>query len=694
MRMRFFCGMAWPQVAAIFAAMLLMLGAPPEARAEEPASEPAGVWATIGSSIDAVDQSFADYVVTPLSDVMFFDLWFWDRKAHEQGDVVDGERLVEFRGNLEVWRTVIREATPEVVLNEPRDMQIGEIDVRIEPRSEGLVAMVPEQPIDLELAGVEPYKGEPATPEEAYEAVDTLAPFRIRINRATGRTVPSQLRVTGRMIPPSVGDQIRTEHGLATVIEIDAEGLALAEGLTERTQERPVTVPAVVAWLVLGALFFTFRMSFVNLRMFGHAIAVTMGRYDHEGAEGEISHFQALSSALSATVGLGNIAGVAIAVGVGGPGAVIWMILAGFLGMSSKFVECTLGQMYRIRRDDGSVSGGPMHYLDVGLAERGMATFGKVLAVVFALMCIGGSLGGGNMFQANQSNAAIISVLRDAGMVAEGGEIYVSVVYGLALAGLVGLVILGGIKRIGSAAELIVPFMCGLYVLAGLVVIVANASQIPAAFAAMFESAFSFQAGFGGFMWVLYQGFRRAAFSNEAGVGSASIAHSAATTEYPVREGVVALLEPFIDTIVVCTMTGLVVVVTGAYELDGVSGVEMTQAAFGSVVSWFPLLISVAVVLFAFSTMISWSYYGERCSVWLFGESAKVPYRVFFLIAVFFGANLKLGGVLDFSDLMVLGMAFPNILGALFLTTKVKEALDDYVAKLQSGAFSSHAGAQ
>jgi alanine or glycine:cation symporter, AGCS family len=440
--------------------------------------------------------------------------------------------------------------------------------------------------------------------------------------------------------------------------------------------------PAVVLWLVLGAVFFTLRMQFINVRAFAHALKVTRGDYDDPDDPGEISHFQALSSALSATVGLGNIAGVAIAVSVGGPGAIFWMVVAALLGMSSKFTECTLGQMYRTHGKDGSISGGPMHYLSDGLAELGYTRLGKALAVMFAVMCIGGSFGGGNMFQANQSYAAVaqvVPVLAD-----------YSWLYGVLLAFCVGLVIIGGIKRIGAAASVIVPVMCGVYVLAALWILIVNAAEVPAAFGAIVGQAFSPIAGFGGMLGVIAQGFKRASFSNEAGIGSASIAHSAAATKEPVREGIVALLEPFIDTVCVCTMTGLVVVVTGAYLDKDLNGVEMTAAAFGSVIDWFPVVLSFAVVMFAFSTMISWSYYGEKCAIWLFGEAARMPYKVLFLLFVVFGSVIKLGNVIDFSDMMILGMAVPNLLGAIILSGKVKTALDEYMGKLANGEFPSH----
>lgn len=440
-----------------------------------------------------------------------------------------------------------------------------------------------------------------------------------------------------------------------------------------------IKLPFIVVWLIAGATFFTLRFRFINIRAFRHAWVVTTGHYDDPDDPGEVTHFQALSSALSATVGLGNIAGVAVAVGVGGPGAVFWMIVAGFLGMSSKFTECTLGQMYREVGADGHILGGPMRYLKQGLGERGWPRFGRALSAIFAVMCIGGSFGGGNMFQANQSYAQVAEVLP----FFEGG--WGSLAYGVILSFLVGVVIIGGIRRIGQVAGFIVPFMCGVYLLAGMFIIVTNLEAVGPAFGEIVGQAFTPVAGFGGMLGVLITGFRRAAFSNEAGVGSASIAHSAAATDEPVREGVVALLEPFIDTIIVCTMTGLVVVITGAHEDATEGGVLMTSNAFATVLPWFPKVLSLAVFLFAFSTMISWSYYGERCWTFLFGPELSIVYKVLFLCFVVLGAVLKLGNVIDFSDLMILGMSFPNILGAVILSGKVKEALDDYWARYRSG---------
>ncbi len=443
-------------------------------------------------------------------------------------------------------------------------------------------------------------------------------------------------------------------------------------------------IPIIALWLLLGAVFFTLRMGFINLRGFRHAIDVVRGVYDNPDDEGEVSHFQALASALSATVGLGNIAGVALAVAMGGPGAIFWMIVAGFLGMSSKFVECTLAQVYRSKRPDGRVLGGPMSYLDKGLSERGMKGLGKVLAVMFAILCIGGSFGGGNTFQVSQS----LGILRTQIPVFD----EMPWLYGLVMAVLVGIVILGGIKRIAATAEKIVPLMCGMYVLACLFILVMHVGAIPGAFAQIVGEAFTPEAGFGGAVGVLVTGIRRAVYSNEAGVGSASIAHSAAKTEYPVREGIVALLEPFIDTIVVCTMTGLVIVITGAYQdpnnydvIAASEGAALTARAMGGEISWFPWLLTVAVVLFAYSTMISWSYYGERCFVYLFGDRASTTYKIIYVVFVFLGSIITASNILNFGDLMILSMGFPNILGLVLLSGAVKTRLDSYMADLRGG---------
>lgn len=492
------------------------------------------------------------------------------------------------------------------------------------------------------------------------------------------------------MIGPGAAAAIvaaRPADGFSAIGEIDTiEGVGAWERHLLWANAHTLSIPFIVLWLVFGAVFFTIRYGFISIRGFRHAIGVTRGHFDGPEDEGEVSHFQALSSALSATVGLGNIAGVAVAVGIGGPGAVLWMMIAAFFGMSSKFSECTLGMMYRETDSKGNVSGGPMRYLDKGLAELGLGTLGKVLSIGFAIMCVGGSFGGGNMFQANQATAQIASVVPL--FESSGGKL----AFGIGLALLTGAVIIGGIKRIGRVAELIVPFMCGVYVLAAVAVVVMHAGDIPMAFGKIFSEAFSPMAVGGGVLGVLVVGFQRAAFSNEAGVGSASIAHSAATTNEPVREGVVALLEPFIDTVIVCTMTGLVVVITGTYR-DGVEGVEMTSRAFDTVLPGFKYVLTATVVLFAYSTMISWSYYGERCCTFLFGTSSSMPYRVVFLGFTVLGSILELGNVIAFSDLMILGMAFPNILGMLLLSGKVRARLDDYWSRLKSGSMAKRAPA-
>jgi AGCS family alanine or glycine:cation symporter len=447
-------------------------------------------------------------------------------------------------------------------------------------------------------------------------------------------------------------------------------------------EEGGVVLPLVVLWLILGATFFTLRFRFVNLRAFRHAVDCTRGRYDRPGDRGEISHFQALSAALSATVGLGNIAGVAVAVGLGGPGAVFWMITAGLLGMSSKFAEVTLGQRYRVITARGHVSGGAMHYLRLGLGELGLPRLGAFLSVLFSVLCIGGSFGAGNMFQANQSYAQVASVLP----VFEGR--LGATVFGVILAGLVGIVIIGGIRRIGQVASRLVPFMCGLYLLCGAWILLVNGDRLFHGLAEIVRQAFAPDAAYGGFVGVLVMGFRRASFSNEAGVGSAPIAHSAARTEEPVREGVVALLEPFIDTVVVCAMTGLVIVVTGVYEHpEAGHGIALTSQAFATVFPWFPVLLSITAFLFAYSTLISWSYYGERSWEYLFGERSTILYKLAFLFFTWFGSVSALDRVIEFSDLMLLAMAFPNLIGVVLLSGRVNADLESYLARLRAGQF-------
>ncbi len=460
-----------------------------------------------------------------------------------------------------------------------------------------------------------------------------------------------------------------------------------------------VAMPAVVVWLALGAVFLTLRMGFINFRAFWHAVRVTKGDYDDtddQDTDGEVSHFQALSSALSATVGLGNIGSVAVAVGIGGPGAVFWMVLCGLFGMSSKFTECTLGQMYRKVEKDGHVLGGPMRYLSVGLEELGFGRLGLFLAGLFSVLCIGASFGGGCAFQVSQSRLAVNEAIVRAFQVDAATVNDYRWLYGLVMAALVGIVIVGGIKRIAATAEKIVPLMCGVYVLTAGAIILMNFDKIGDAFAEIFQLAWAKDSIYGGAIGAAMLGIKRAAFSNEAGVGSAAIAHSAARTEYPVREGIVALLEPFIDTVLICTMTGLVIVISGVaidpanqQIVAGKEGAALTSMAFGSAVTWFPYILGVAVLLFAYSTMISWSYYGERCATYLFGHKASLPYRLLFLGAVFLGAVIDAKNVLDFSDLMILSMAIPNLIGLYLLSGKVKQALNAYWASYKAGEFES-----
>ncbi|TDB63778.1 alanine/glycine:cation symporter family protein [Arundinibacter roseus] len=445
--------------------------------------------------------------------------------------------------------------------------------------------------------------------------------------------------------------------------------------------EATTNMPLVIIFLLCSATFFTIYFKFINIRGFGTAIQTVKGTYSDPNDAGEVSHFQALTAAVSGTVGLGNIAGVAIAISLGGPGATFWMILAGLLGMSSKFVECTLGVKYREIGADGKVYGGPMYYLTKGLKEKGQAKLGKVLAVFFAIMCVGGSFGGGNMFQSNQAAKQFLDMTGSTSTSA-------GTIFGLFMAGMVALVIIGGIKRIGAVTEKIVPFMCGIYILASLVVIIVNAANLPATLGKIFGEAFSPIAVAGGFVGVLVQGFRRAAFSNEAGVGSAAIAHSAVKTDFPASEGIVALLEPFIDTVIICTMTAVVVVITGDYDNAGaMGGVEITSQSFATVIPWFPYVLTVTVVMFAFSTMISWSYYGLQAWLFLFGKTKlnDMLYKVLFCIFVVVGAAASLGAVTDFSDAMIFAMSVPNLIGLFFLLPVVKSEAAKYMAYIKSG---------
>jgi AGCS family alanine or glycine:cation symporter len=440
----------------------------------------------------------------------------------------------------------------------------------------------------------------------------------------------------------------------------------------------------VVVWLMFGAVFFTLYMKFVNFRGFMHALSLVRGRYDDPKDRGEVTHFQALATALSGTIGLGNIAGVATAIALGGPGATFWMIVAGFLGMSSKFVECTLGVKYRRISKDGEVSGGPMYYLSDGLKKRGLGKLGRVLAIIFAVLCIGGALGGGNMYQSNQAFSQFKTVWLSVNP--DGNPS--GFIFGLVCALLVGIVIIGGIKKIANVTDKLVPFMCALYIIFALIIIGMNFDRIGEAFASIINGAFNADAAKGGFIGVLIWGFRRASFSNEAGVGSASIAHSASKTERPVSEGLVSILEPFIDTVVICTFTALVIVFTG-YGADpkGLDGAALTNAAFTTHFPWFQWILMMAIFCFAYSTMISWSYYGLKAWGYLFGESRRnhLIFQSLFVCFTVVGSSVGLASVMDFSDSMILGMAFPNIIGLLILAPEVRKDLKEYMSDLKSG---------
>lgn len=492
-----------------------------------------------------------------------------------------------------------------------------------------------------------------------------------------------------------------------------------------------ISVPIVLILLTGGALFFTIRFGFINIRHFKTSIDTISGKHDEfdthvpvnpdgketvsttvegdivdtikiEGQDGEVSHFQALCAGLSGTVGLGNIAGVAVAIAIGGPGATFWLIIGGLLGMSSKFVECTLGVTYRDIEPDGTVHGGPMYYLHKGLKAKGLGGLGKALAVIFAVMCVGASFGGGNAFQSNQVANQVITLFD-----LEGGA--VGVIIGCVLAVLVGIVIIGGIKRIASWAEKIVPLMAVLYVCAALFIIFSHYELIDEAFNVIITSAFSPGALLGGVVGVMIVGFQRAAFSNEAGAGTSPIAHAAVKTKYPASEGFVAMMAPFIDTVIICTMTALVIVffnmesmfvyggTTGNVTLlestggmlagDVIGGVNLTSVAFESAIPHFGIALTIAVILFAFSTLISWSYYGLQSWKYLFGKSkaSDITYKALFLLFIIAGAGATLDAVITFSDAMILALVFPNMIGLLFLFPVVRTEMKKYLSAIKIG---------
>jgi len=439
-------------------------------------------------------------------------------------------------------------------------------------------------------------------------------------------------------------------------------------------------LPIIVLWLILAASFFTLYLGFINVRGFKHAIDIIRGKFSDNSHPGEITHFQALTAAVSGTVGIGNIGAVAVTVSIGGPGAIFWVIIAGILGMTTKFVECTLGVKYRVVNPDGSVSGGPMYYLRDGLAKKGYPKFGKFLGTFFAISIVIGCLGIGNMFQSNQAYVQLVEVT---GGQTESPLLDYGWVVGLVMSVMVGAIIIGGIKSIAKVTEKLVPFMVVLYILGSITVLFINWSLLPSAVAAIFEGAFSTQGVAGGFLGALIIGFQRAVFSNEAGLGSAAIAHSAVKTQSPITEGFVALLEPFIDTVVICTLTGLVIITCFDSQTilnGGLSGIELTSSAFGSRISWSPIPLAIAAFLFAFSTMLAWAYYGTKGWTYVFGEGKvkEMTFHFIFCTFIIIGSSIQLSAVLDFADALIFVMAIPNLLGLYILAPEVKQDLKRY----------------
>ena len=452
-----------------------------------------------------------------------------------------------------------------------------------------------------------------------------------------------------------------------------------------------IEIPLILGWLIAVAIFCTLYFKFINLSGFLLGFRLIRGDYSDPKSSGEVSHFQALATALSGTVGLGNIAGVALAVKLGGAGATFWMIFAGVLGMAAKFCECTLGVKYRQENPDGTVSGGPMYTLSRGIAQEypALAPLGRILGLLFAVFCVGGAIGAGNLFQSNGAMQALVVITGGAehSWFADKGWLF-----GLVLAALVGIVIVGGMKGIARVTDKLVPFMAGIYMLAGFVVLGANYTHLPAAFHAIFQGAFSPEGMAGGVVGVMLVGFRRAAFSNESGIGTAAIAHSAVRTQHPVTEGLVSLWEPFIDTVVICTMTALVIVVTDAVALnEGSNGVALTAAAFGTVVDWFPNVLAVAAFLFAYSTMISYAYYGEKATTYLFGEkrSVALSYKIIFLACTLIGTTMNFERLADFSDAVFFLMAIPNAIGIYLLAPVVKRELKQFLDLIARGEIRS-----
>ncbi len=443
-------------------------------------------------------------------------------------------------------------------------------------------------------------------------------------------------------------------------------------------------LPLIVAWLIAGGLFFTIYLGFINMRGFKHALDLVRGRYTDPSQPGEVTPFQALATALSGTVGIGNMASVAVAISLGGPGATLWMIIAGLLGMSTKFAECTLAVKFRRTHDDGSVSGGPMYYLQRGLALRNLPRLGRALGIFYAAAMVVGCLGIGNMFQSNQAVAIVIDVTGGSNSFFQDK----AWILGLVMAVIVALVIVGGIKSIARTTSKLVPFMAILYIVLALLVLAINFEKLPTAIVQIWQGAFTPEGIGGGLVGVMIIGFRRAVLSNEAGLGSAAIAHSAVRTDEPVTEGFVRLLEPFIDTVVICTMTALVIITTvydPAMASAGISGIELTTRAFASTLSWSPIPLSIAAVLFAFSTIISWSYYGLKAFTYLVGQSrlADMGFKLFYCSFVVLGSSIQLGALIDLSDALVFVVAIPNLLGLYFLAPVIREEMLSYRERLK-----------
>lgn len=490
-----------------------------------------------------------------------------------------------------------------------------------------------------------------------------------------------RLTLVFTIIAASLAPQKATAKGIDAAIDKAVQPLtdALSSFIFYSVKIGNADVPLIVCWLIFAACFFTFYLGFINLRGFKHAIDIVRGKFDDPHHKGEISHFQALTAAVSGTVGIGNIGAVAVTVSLGGPGAIFWLAMAGFVGMTTKFVECTLGVKYRQINPDGTVSGGPMYYLRDGLKAKGMGRLGKFLSLFFAASIVIGCLGIGNMFQSNQAYVQLLE--------ATGGQTSPlqnkGWLIGLIMALCVAVIIIGGIKSIARITVKLIPFMVLIYIAGALIVVGMNAAELPRAIAAIFKGAFSMQGATGGILGIMIIGFQRAAFSNEAGLGSAAIAHSAVKTETPLTEGFVALLEPFIDTVLICTLTGLVLVTSFPAESltgDGLSGIELTSAAFESKISWSPVPLAIVAFMFAFSTMLAWAYYGTKGWTYIFGEgkAKELVFSLIFCVFIIIGASVQLNAILDFADALIFVMAIPNLIGLYILAPEIKRDLINY----------------